>query len=149
MFVVDLECALGHTYEEWYENGEAFGHARDSGELACPACGSREVTQRLTFRGVMSARPAPRAPTRPAAPASAGPPAMPIEVQKALSALLKAVRTHTEDVGEAFADKAIAIHRGDEEARPIHGTSTPEDEERLVDEGVPFAKIPIPDIDQN
>jgi hypothetical protein len=76
-------------------------------------------------------------------------PAMPLEVQKALSALLRAVRTHTEDVGDAFAQTARAMARGDEEARPIHGSATPEERESLVEEGIAFVAIPIPEIDQN
>lgn len=74
---------------------------------------------------------------------------MPLEVQRALSQLLRAVRAHSKDVGESFATRALAMHHGEEDAHPIHGSATAEEQERLVEEGVPFASIPIPDIDQN
>ncbi len=159
MFVVDLACAAGHLYEGWYDNAAAFEGARDGGELCCPTCGSGDVAQRPSFRGIATRgstapdktpAPAPDAP-RPAPDAQRPVPdaTMPLEVQRALSRLLRAVRTHAEDVGDTFASRALAIHHGEEEARPIHGTSTAEEEQRLVDEGVPFAKIPVPDIDLN
>jgi hypothetical protein len=81
-------------------------------------------------------------------PALPSPP-LPMPVQKALSELLRVVRAHAEDVGDSFAATARAIHRGDEDARPIHGTATPDEHAELAEEGVPFVCIPIPDIDQN
>lgn len=74
---------------------------------------------------------------------------MPLEVQQALSQLIKFVKAHTEDAGDAFATRALAMHKGHEPPAPIHGTTTPEEREHLLDEGVPFAAIPVPDIEQN
>jgi hypothetical protein len=156
MFVVDLVCEAGHLFEGWYDHSQAFADARDAGELSCPACGSADVAQRPSFKGIVTrgatnaARLAPAPEAAPtAAPSPLPSPPLPLEVQRALSKLLQAVRAHTEDVGESFAATARAIHRGEEEARPIHGTSTPEESAALVEEGVPFVCIPIPDIDQN
>jgi len=52
-----------------------------------------------------------------------------------------------EDVGERFADVALKIHYGEEERRNIRGTTTPEEEENLREEGVPFVKVPLPKFD--
>jgi len=41
------------------------------------------------------------------------------------------------------------MHAGEEEARPIRGTTTPAEETALVWDEVPFLKLPIPDIEQN
>lgn len=76
-------------------------------------------------------------------------PVMPLEVQQALSQLIKHIRAHTEDAGDAFATRALAMHKGDEAPAPIHGTSTPEERERLHDEGVPFLALPVPEIEEN
>ena len=146
MFVVDLVCAAGHLFEGWYDRSQDFVDARDAGAVSCPSCGSHDVSQRLSFKGIVARERAPVA-VRPAPTDDAAP--VPLEVQRALSQLLKAVRADTEDVGDAFAATARAIHRGDEEARPIHGSATPEEHAELADEGVPFVCIPIPDIDQN
>jgi hypothetical protein len=154
VFVVDLLCDAGHLFEGWYDHSYEFAAAKEAGELSCPSCGSSRVEQRPSFKGIVVRHSAPHtreAPTAPPpTPATPSPPAaLPLEVQKALSALLRVVRTHTEDVGDAFADTARAIRRGEQEARPIHGSATPEEHAALAEEGVPFVVIPIPDIDQN
>ena len=74
---------------------------------------------------------------------------MPLELQRALSRLLKVVKAHTEDAGERFASRALAMHKGDEAPAAIHGTSTHEERKLLRDEGVDFLAVPVPEIDQN
>jgi len=149
MFVVDLVCAGGHLFEGWYDNRDAFAEAREAG-LSCPVCQSHDVDLRPNFRGVIT-RSSSSAPTTsaPTTTATSTPPPLPLEVQKALSALIKQIRAHTEDAGDAFAARALAMHKGDEEPTPIHGTSTPEERERLLEEGVPFVALPVPEIDEN
>jgi hypothetical protein len=46
-------------------------------------------------------------------------------------------------VGDKFAEIALKIHYGDEEKRNIKGTSTPQEEENLKEEGVQFIKVPF------
>ncbi len=149
MYVVDLVCAEGHLFEGWYDNRAAFDDASALG-FWCPCCARDAVLVRHCFRAVIKSDGGPPRRTREAeAPTSEGPPPMPLELQKALSTLIKHVRAHSEDAGEAFAARALAMHKGDEAPAPIHGTSTPEERETLRDEGVPFVALPIPDIDQN
>ena len=74
---------------------------------------------------------------------------MPLEVQRQLSQLIKLVKAHSEDAGDAFAARALAMHKGDEQPTPIYGSSTPDEQQTLRDEGVPFAVLPVPDIDNN
>jgi hypothetical protein len=150
MFVVDLVCADGHLFEGWYDNRDAFAEAREAG-LTCPVCQGTDVDLRPNFRGVLT-RSSSTSPTTTASSTTATttvPPPLPLEVQKALSALIKHIRAHTEDAGDAFAARALAMHKGDEAPAPIHGTSTPEEREQLRDEGVPFVALPVPEIDEN
>jgi len=154
VFIIDLVCHDGHLFEGWYDSRDAFDDARAGSALSCPSCGDTRIDLRPSFRGIVSRSRAPREPAEtPAETATTQTtmtaPTMPLEVQRALSRLLKYVRANTEDAGAAFAARAIAMHSGEEEAKPIHGTSTPEENERLLEEGVPFVRIPIPDIDQN
>ena len=147
MFVVDLVCADGHLFEGWYDNRDAFDEARQGG-LVCPVCHSGDVDLRPTFRGVLKRSPhtSPSV-SSPSPPPS--PPILPLEFQRALSQLIKHVRAHTEDAGDAFAARALAMHKGEEEPAPIHGTSTPDERALLREEGVPFVALPIPEIDEN
>lgn len=76
-------------------------------------------------------------------------PASPEEAVRALqAAYLQVVRhvvTHTEDVGERFAEEARSIHHGDAPERPIRGQTSPEEREALRDEGIEVLSLPIPE----
>lgn len=164
MFIVDLVCGAAHLFEGWYDSKEAFDDARRAAALTCPVCGDVDVEQRPSFRGIVSrsssSRPKRAAPPPqhnpataralpPTATAAAPAPPLPLEVQRALSRLIKIVKSQTQDAGDAFAVRALAMHKGDEEPAAIHGTSTLEERQTLMNEGVPFGVIPVPDIDQN
>ena len=155
MFIVDLVCGAAHLFEGWYDSKEAFDDARRAAALTCPVCGDVDVEQRPSFRGIVSrsssSRPKRAAPPPqhnpataralpPTATAAAPAPPLPLEVQRALSRLIKIVKSQTQDAGDAFADEQPAA---------IHGTSTLEERQTLMNEGVPFGVIPVPDIDQN
>lgn len=145
MFVAALSCAAGHAFDGWFERSGDVDAALASGDVACPTCGSAEVVRRPAFRGIGK-----RAEARTAPPPSTTPEGkVPLDVQRFLSKVHEVVRRHGEDVGEAFSARARAIYRGEEPARLIYGRSTPEEERVLVEEGVPFSKLPIPDIDVN
>jgi len=47
-------------------------------------------------------------------------------------------------VGGEFAEKARAIHYGEEEAQPIHGQASPAEVRDLLDVGVEIAPILFP-----
>jgi hypothetical protein len=57
------------------------------------------------------------------------------------------IENNFEDVGNKFAEVALKIHAGDEEKRNIKGTTTPQEEASLREEGVQFIKVPIPKMD--
>ena len=135
MYIVDLRCSAGHEFEGWYDSAAEFRELQEGDELTCPLCGTEEVERVPSATRISTSR------TRGVSP--------PLEVQRALARVVQRVRETHEDVGERFAECALAIHRGEEEPRPIHGTSTPEEEEEMAQEGVPFVKIPVPDIEQN
>ena len=50
----------------------------------------------------------------------------------------------SEWVGSRFADRARAMHLGEEITAPIHGQATVEEARALVDEGVPISPLPFP-----
>jgi len=60
--------------------------------------------------------------------------------------MLRQIRNHVEkngrNVGDKFADEALKIHYGDKEQETIYGTCTPEEGEKLAEEGVQFAELP-------
>jgi hypothetical protein len=150
MFVVDLICSDGHLFEGWYDNRDAFDDAAAHHELTCPQCASTSIERRPAFRGLLRSS-SPSSSSSEAQTTEPSDPRAPValDVQRALSQLIKLVKAHTEDAGDHFADRALAMHKGDEPPVPIHGTTTAAQRAQLLDEGVPFAAIPVPDIDQN
>jgi len=153
MFIVDLRCEGGHDFEGWYDSRAEFDALRESDDVTCPLCGTHDVRQLLSatpYVGTSSASSvSSTSAALPAAPQMPTPPPMPLEMQKALSDVLTQVRAHCEDAGDQFAKRALAMHKGEEEHAPIYGTSTPDEDAELRDEGVPVVKLPIPDIDVN
>jgi hypothetical protein len=139
MYIVDLECTAGHSFEGWYDSSAEYEELAADDEVTCPLCDG-------SARRVPSASRISTATTR--GEKAARTPA-PLDVQKELAKVVQHVRRTHEDVGEQFATRALAMHRGEEDTRPIRGTSTDAEEAQLKEEGVPFAKLPIPDIEQN
>lgn len=161
MITFDLACDRDHRFEGWFRNREDFDDQLGRGLVACPLCGSTRVTKQLSAVAVHVPRraaptpapeaskpPAPASPPAPAGPAGpSGPGAPPVEAKPFFQALARFVETHFEDVGPGFAEEARKIDRGEVEARNIRGSTTPEEEEALREEGVEFLKVAVPKYD--
>lgn len=175
MLVVDLHCAHGHHFEGWFASSDDLASQQARGLVSCPVCGDHEVVRRpsaphlnvshLKTEALPSTSRARSAPANVAEPsttagtgmapairASGADEASPLTPEAALQALqvayLQAVRhvvTHTEDVGERFADEARSIHHGDAPERAIRGQTSPEEREALREEGIEVLSLPIPE----
>ena len=66
-------------------------------------------------------------------------------LQAAYLQVVRHVVTHTEDVGERFADEARSIHHGEAPERAIRGQTSPEEREALREEGIEVMSLPIPE----
>lgn len=65
-------------------------------------------------------------------------------VREALKAFTQKIIANTEDVGPRFAEEARKMHFGETEERQIRGSSTLEEAQELVEDGVPFGILPTP-----
>ncbi len=153
MIVFDLSCSEGHRFEGWFASSQDFASQKERGLLCCPQCGSPDVAK------------APMAPSVPrkgnqqqagsnvshqhgpqAARAVTNAP-MPAEVQEALAKLAEAqskALAKSKWVGQDFAENARAMHYGERDAEAIHGETSLEEAERLIDEGISVAPLPFP-----
>lgn len=149
MLVVDLHCAQGHHFEGWFASSDDLASQQARGLVTCPICGDHEVVRRPSAprlnvshlkAGVV---PAPGGDVEQAAPVAHD------EAVRALqSVYLEVVRhvvSHTEDVGERFAEEARSIHHGDAPERPIRGQTSAEEREALREEGIDVLSLPIPE----
>ena len=146
MIVYDLACHQGHRFEGWFGSSADYEDQRTRGLLACPSCGSDEVSK------------APMAPAVPAKgnsrqevlPPEARPMAntpMPPEMRNALATLAKAQAEALKNstwVGDKFAEESRKMHYGERDEAPIHGQASLAEAKALIEEGVPVAPLPFP-----
>lgn len=128
-----LSCKDGHAFESWFKSASAFDGLAAAGHVACPVCGTAEVTKSLMAPAVTNA-------AKPAAPTLTDP-ATPME--EAMRALRRQVEENSEYVGVNFVTEARRIHDGDAPERAIYGEARPEEAKRLIEDGVPIAPLPF------
>lgn len=146
MIVFDLSCTQGHRFEGWFGSSGDFEDQRARGLLACPNCGSGEVSKAPMAPAVPAkgnSRQEALAPeTRPMANTP-----MPPHVQQALSQLAKAQAEALKNstwVGDRFAEETRKMHYGERDEAPIHGQASLAEAKALIEEGVPVAPLPFP-----
>ncbi|MDM8524041.1 DUF1178 family protein [Desulfococcaceae bacterium HSG8] len=132
MIVFDLQCSNGHTFEGWFEDGEAYEEQKEKSLIACPACNDTSVFKLPSAFAIKSS---------PVKEETSGHEKNMAEISKKLSEF---VDKNFDDVGCDFAKEALKIHYGASEPRNIKGTSTKEEEKTLKEEGIEFFKIPLP-----
>lgn len=136
MIVFDLKCTQTHVFEAWFGSSTDYEDQRARGLLSCPICGDADIT-----KAVM-------APNIPAKGNRAPPNAAAAPDPKALMAMLAQAQAKmlegSQWVGLSFADKARAMHAGEETTAPIHGQASIAEAKALIEDGVPVAPLPLP-----
>ncbi|GAA0279427.1 DUF1178 family protein [Alteraurantiacibacter aestuarii] len=154
MIVFDLSCDNGHAFEGWFGSSDDFASQKASGLLCCPQCGSAQVMKApmapaVGQKGNQKVS-APRRDTRPEQLPEGQIMAngqMPPEVQKALKKLAEAqakALAKSKWVGPSFAEDARAMHYGERDVEPIHGETSVEEAQQLLEEGIDVAPLPFP-----
>ena len=127
-----LACGVGHDFEGWFGGSDDFDAQSARGFVSCPACGSPEVRKQIMAPAVVTSKG--KAETTP------GP------SREMMMEMANQVRRHVEDnfdnVGDAFAREARAIHEGRSEERGIYGEATLREARELLEDGVPVAPLP-------
>ena len=128
-----LVCDREHEFEGWFAASADFDDQQARGLLECPMCASKAVRKAIM------------------APAVAGTKTrsqdnLPAQNHQMMMEAMGRVRRHVEenfdDVGDAFASEARAIHEGRSEDRGIYGQATSQEVRDLVEDGVPIAPLP-------
>ncbi len=141
MITFDLSCENGHRFEGWFRNREAFEEQLGGGLIQCPVCGSSRIRREPSPVAVHVGRRTAQGEGRRGNREDTQRP------EAFFVALSRFIEKHFEDVGPAFADEARKIHRGEAPARNIRGTTTPQEEEALKEEGIEFLKVSLPKYD--
>jgi hypothetical protein len=128
-----LVCDREHEFEGWFGASADFDDQQARGLVECPVCASKAVRKQIMAPAVKGTRRS----LKDAPPAQAQ--AMMME---AMGRLRRHVEENFDDVGEAFATEARAIHEGRAEDRGIYGQATATEVRELVEDGVPVAPLP-------
>lgn len=158
MIVFDLKCANDHVFEIWFASSDAYEDQSARGLVACALCGSTDVSKavmapRLNAKGNQRVaqpnvlREAEASAAGPVPVSNTAPGAEVAKMQAVLHALAQAQARALEQstwVGKRFADRARAMHYGEEEHAPIHGQAAPDEAAALIEEGVAVAPLPFP-----
>lgn len=133
MIAYDLQCVNGHSFEGWFEDEKTFKDQEKEGLIACPVCDMTAVTRiPSTFAIKSSAK---------SSPSSGSTAAQMEELSLRINDFIE---KNFDNVGCDFTKEALKMHYGVAEQRNIRGTSSPEEEKTLKEEGIEFIKIPIP-----
>lgn len=133
MIAYDLQCVNGHSFEGWFEDEKTFKDQEKKGLIACPVCDMTAVTRiPSTFAIKSSARSSP----------SSGSTAA--QMKELSLRITDFIEKNFDNVGCDFTKEALKMHYGVTEQRNIRGTSSPEEEKTLKEEGIEFIKMPIP-----
>lgn len=140
-----LQCERAHGFDGWFRSSEDFETQAGRGLLACPACGSHEVSKGLMAPAVRTAdKGAEDVPVRADVPT--GDIALLGDKEQQLRAMLREVRAavtrNARDVGPRFAEVARQMHEGEIEHGSIYGKASPEEVRALAEDGIEFQPLP-------
>jgi hypothetical protein len=127
-----LICEAGHRFEAWFSSSADYDRQAETGLVECPDCGTAEVRKQVMAPAISTSR-------RKETTASGAP-----DFDTLARQVQAHIRKNYDYVGGSFADEATAIHEGEKPHRLIYGETTPEERERLAENGVPCAPLPVP-----
>ena len=149
MIRYSLQCGLGHGFDGWFRDSDAFEKQSRDGDILCPHCGDSKVEKALMTPGVISGKKSSRGSSggkEEAAMASSSSGMSAMQERHRQEMMLALAREHVERnfeyLGEAFVEEARRIHRGDADARDIYGEASAEEVRDLGEEGIEVFALP-------
>jgi len=128
-----LTCEHEHEFEGWFSSSSDFDDQQGRGLIECPMCASKMVRKQIMAPAVTGTKKTVR---------EMPPAKMQAMMMEAAGRIRRHVEENFDDVGDAFASEARAIHEGRAEDRGIYGQATPKEVRELVEDGVPVAPLP-------
>jgi len=143
MIKFTLKCDQDHSFESWFQSGDAFDALATAGHVTCVMCGSKDVKKSLMAPRVRPARNAVASVGTDGDATSMALTAPQSQAEMALAEMRKKVEDNSDYVGSNFAKEARDMHLGDAPARSIYGTAGPEEAKALIEDGVPVVPLPF------
>jgi hypothetical protein len=127
-----LVCEHAHEFEGWFGSSADYDDQAARGLLECPLCASRAVRKQIMAPALAGVRRTAQDEGQPRAQM----------MMEAMGRIRRHVEETFDDVGDAFASEARAIHEGRAEDRGIYGQASPKEVRELMEDGVPVAPLP-------
>jgi hypothetical protein len=128
-----LICENEHAFEGWFGSSADYDSQQAKGLVECPACGSAAVRKQIMAPALAGVRRT----VQDEAPGKS---------REMMMQAMGRIRQHVietfDDVGDAFASEARAIHEGRSEERGIYGQASQKEVRALLEDGVPVAPMP-------
>ena len=137
MIKYDLKCGMSHSFEGWFSSSADYEEQVQAGLLACPICGDLNIQRAIVAPAVK------RSSLKKGLDKANIPNLNELELKTKIRTLTKEIEKNTIDVGENFAEEATMIYNGKKKSKPIRGTATKKEENKLKNKGVPYIKIPL------
>ena len=129
-----LKCSNKHEFESWFSDSNEFERLNKRRLLNCIFCSSKKITKSIMSPRVLN-------------------PKEKIEINNSkdkefkkfkddLTKLRNFVEKNFEFVGDKFAKKVRDIYYDKNKKQRIYGTTTPEEREELIEEGIELTSIP-------
>jgi len=147
MKVLDLQCAMHHSFEGWFSSEADFQTQLSARQIECPLCGDASIIKCLSAPRLNLSRPSPpeesETPAEPSEQATDAPPDA-ATLQSAWVKITRHLMENTEDVGDRFADEVRKMHYGEAPERSVRGHATPKETAELLEEGIEVMQLPVP-----
>jgi hypothetical protein len=139
-----LVCGKGHSFESWFQNSAAYDKQAKRNLVTCPVCGSAKVEKEIMSPRLASSRKREQAPV----PSSEKTPVAIVspqehELRKKLKELREHLTQNADYVGQKFPEEARKMHYGEMDHRSIYGEASPDEAQKLHEEGIEFHPLPV------
>jgi len=138
MILFDLQCNKGHKFEAWFPSSSKYEEQVKKKLVSCPFCDSKKIKKSLMAPNIILANN-----NKKKQPAKKEKESKNL-LEKEVSKFKKFIEKNTENVGKNFAEEARKIYYGEKKSRPIRGETSVSEAQELVEEGIPFSKLPWP-----
>ena len=132
MILFDLQCEKGHKFECWFASSANYEEQLKNKLIICPYCNSTKIQKSLMAPNINTKN---SKKTNKQKLAQNG-------LENQIKKFKKYIEKNTDNVGKNFAEEARKIYYGETQSRPIRGESTEKEAQELVEEGIPFSKLP-------
>ena len=135
MILFDLKCDKEHIFECWFASSANYEEQLKNKMIVCPYCSSTNIKKSLMAPNINTTNSKNNIKDKKV-----------IESEKTLENEIKQfkkyIEKNTDNVGKNFAEEARKIYYGETKSRPIRGESTEKETQELVEEGIPFSRLP-------